>query len=136
MEPFVYVIIFLIIFIFLISMIGMKIVPQDYVYVVERLGVYDKLLEPGLYFIFPFIDRIAHKVSMLEHKICVKHKDKEVLLKYNITDVKLYIYGVRNVDEALTYLIKEAINCNELDKMSLQGQSEVWGFMITSLKIS
>lgn len=134
MELFMYVwIFFLIFFSFLIIMLGIKLVPQDYVYVVERLGVYNKLLEPGIYFIFP--NRIAHKVSMLEHKIHVKHNDKEVLLKYSITDVKLYIYGVKNVDEALTYLIKEAINCNELDEMSLQDQSVAWGFKIISLKI-
>ncbi len=40
---------------------GVKVVPQQHAWVVERLGKYDRTLAPGLSFIVPFIDRVAYK---------------------------------------------------------------------------
>ena len=48
---------------------GVNVVPQSDEYVVERFGKYTKTLKAGLNFIVPFLDKIAHKVSILERQL-------------------------------------------------------------------
>jgi regulator of protease activity HflC (stomatin/prohibitin superfamily) len=61
--------IFLVILIIYVIYLGVKIVPQSKVYVVERFGKYTKTLESGLSIIVPFIDRVAFKVDILERQL-------------------------------------------------------------------
>lgn len=49
--------------------LGIKVVPQSKVYVIERFGKYTKTLESGLSLIIPFIDKVAHKVDILERQL-------------------------------------------------------------------
>jgi len=49
--------------------LGIKIVPQSKVYVIERFGKYTNTLESGLHIIIPFIDSVAHKVDILERQL-------------------------------------------------------------------
>ena len=46
--------------------LGINVVPQSKVYVIERFGKYTKNLDSGLSIIIPFVDRVAHKVDILE----------------------------------------------------------------------
>ena len=64
-------IIALIILIFALVVVskGVKVVSQSEVYVVERFGKYTKTLPAGLNFIVPFLDRVAHQVSILERQL-------------------------------------------------------------------
>lgn len=48
--------------------LGIKIVPKDTVYIIERLGVYHRTLSPGIYFIFIGSERIRARISLLEQK--------------------------------------------------------------------
>ena len=48
---------------------GVNVVPQSDVFVVERFGKYTKSLNAGLNFIVPFLDNIAHRVSVLERQL-------------------------------------------------------------------
>lgn len=100
------------ILIFLIS--NIKIVPQSMEFVVERLGSYYQTWETGLHFKVPFADRIAKKVSLKEQ--VVDFKPQPVITKdnvtmqidnvvfYQITDAKLFTYGVERPISAIENL--------------------------------
>ena len=85
---------------------GIVIVPQARVYVVERLGAYYKSLEVGIHLRIPFIDKISNKISMKERVVDFKPqpvitKDNvtmmiDTVVFFQITDPKLYVYGVEN----------------------------------------
>jgi regulator of protease activity HflC (stomatin/prohibitin superfamily) len=52
--------------VFVIVMMGVKVVPQQRSYIVERLGKFYAALQPGINFIIPFVDRIAYKHGLKE----------------------------------------------------------------------
>ena len=56
-------------FVILCIFLGVRVVPQSQKHVVERFGRLTKVLGPGLNFVVPFLDRIAHKVSILERQL-------------------------------------------------------------------
>ena len=56
-------------FIILTIYLGIKIVPQSSEYVVERFGKYSRTLTAGLSIIIPYLDKVAHKVSILERQL-------------------------------------------------------------------
>ena len=83
-----------------------KIVPQAQAYVVERLGAYQGTWSVGLHVKVPFIDRVARKVNLKEQVVDfppqpVITKDNvtmqiDTVVFFQITDPKLYAYGVQN----------------------------------------
>ena len=105
-------ILLLIILIVVIS--NIKIVPQASVYVVERLGTYAGTWETGFHIKTPFIDRIAKKVSLKEQVVDfapqpVITKDNvtmqiDTVIYFQITDPKLYAYGVERPMSAIENL--------------------------------
>lgn len=107
-----------------------RIVPQAKAYVVERLGAYNKTWSTGPHFLIPFIDRVANKVSLKE--IVLDFAPQPVITKDNvtmqidtvvyfqITDPKLYTYGVEQPLAALENLtattLRNIIGDLELDE--------------------
>ncbi len=93
---------------------NVKIVPQSQAYVIERLGAYLSTWKVGLNITIPFIDRIAKKVSLKEQVVDfppqpVITKDNvtmqiDSVVYYQITDPKLYTYGVENPISAIENL--------------------------------
>jgi regulator of protease activity HflC (stomatin/prohibitin superfamily) len=85
---------------------GIKVVPQARAYVVERLGAYHETWQTGMHFRVPILDRIAKMVSLQEQVVDfapqpVITKDNvtmqiDTVVFYQITDAKLYAYGVEN----------------------------------------
>ncbi|MDR1797967.1 MAG: SPFH/Band 7/PHB domain protein [Clostridiales Family XIII bacterium] len=83
---------------------NIRIVPQARAFVIERLGAYNGTWQVGLHFKIPFIDRIANKVSLKENVLDfppqpVITKDNvtleiDTVIYYQVTDPKLYTYGV------------------------------------------
>lgn len=81
-----------------------KIVPQSYAYVVERIGAYDRTLNVGLHILIPLIDRVSNRVSLKEQVMDfapqpVITKDNvtmqiDTVVYFSITDPKLFTYGV------------------------------------------
>ena len=124
---FIILVVVLIILIALVSCI--KIVPQATVYVVERLGAYHATWQTGIHFKTPFFDRIAKKVSLKEQVVDfapqpVITKDNvtmqiDTVVFFQITDAKLYTYGVERPMSAIENLsattLRNIIGEMELD---------------------
>lgn len=100
------IIIVLIVLILAILVSCIKIVPQAQAYVVERLGAYQGTWSVGMHFKMPFIDRVARRVNLKEQVADfppqpVITKDNasvrvDTVVFYQITDPKLFAYGVEN----------------------------------------
>ena len=56
-------------FVILTIYLGVKIVPQSDVFIIERFGKYSKTLSAGLSIIIPYLDKVAHKISILERQL-------------------------------------------------------------------
>ena len=120
-------IIVLIVAIALIS--GIKIVPQAKAYVIERFGAYEKTWETGLHVLIPFIERVSKQVSLKEQVADfdpqpVITKDNvtmqiDTVVFFQITDPKLFAYGVENPIRAIENLtattLRNIIGDMELD---------------------
>ncbi|MDY3845322.1 MAG: SPFH domain-containing protein [Eubacteriales bacterium] len=85
---------------------NIKIVPQAHAFIVERLGSYQATWKNGLHFKLPFIDRVNMKISLMEQvadfppqPVITKDNVRmqiDTVVFYQITDCKLYAYGVMN----------------------------------------
>ena len=109
---------------------GVRIVPQQYAYVVERLGRFSEVLEPGLNLIIPFLDRIAYMHSLKEvpldvpEQVCITKDNTQLavdgILYYQVTDPRLASYGSANYIAAISQLaqttLRSVIGKMELDK--------------------
>ena len=104
----------LIILIAIIMFKAVKIVPESQVYIVEKLGKYYQSLSSGLSFINPFFDRVSRVVSLKEQVVdfdpqAVITKDNatmqiDTVVYFQITDPKLYTYGVERPLSAIENL--------------------------------
>ncbi len=100
----IFVIIAVIIIAILISCI--KVVPQASAFVLERLGAYEDTWDTGIHFQIPFLDRVAKRISLKEQvldfppqPVITKdnvHMQIDTVVYYQISDPKLYTYGVEN----------------------------------------
>jgi regulator of protease activity HflC (stomatin/prohibitin superfamily) len=123
-------IVWLAIAIFIIACIflGVRVVPQSEKHVVERFGRLRSVLGPGLNFVVPFLDRVAHKVSILERQLPTAHQDAittdNVLVKvetsvfYRITEPEKTVYRIRDVDGAIATTVAGIVR-SEIGKMEL-----------------
>ena len=126
-----------------------KIVPQAQAYVVERLGAYQGTWSVGLHFKTPFIDKIAKKVVLKEQVVDfapqpVITKDNvtmriDTVVFYQITDLKLFAYGVENPIMAIENLtattLRNIIGDMELDQ-TLTSREIINTKMSTTLDIA
>lgn len=106
-----------------------RIVPQAHVFVIEHLGSFKCEWQTGIHFLFPFIERIAGKVSLKEKVVDFKPqpvitKDNvtmqiDTVVFYQVTDAKQYIYGVERPLAAIENLsattLRNIIGEMELD---------------------
>ena len=109
---------------------GIKIIPQSKAYVVERLGAYHRTMQTGMHYLFPFIERISNKVSLKEivkdfapQPVITKDNvtmQIDTVVYFQITDPKLYSYGVENPINAIENLtattLRNIIGELELDE--------------------
>lgn len=109
---------------------NMHIVPQAHAYVIERLGSFHAIWNNGLHFKVPFIDRINKKVNLMEQVVdfppqAVITKDNvrmqiDTIVYYQITDCKLYAYGVTNPIFAIENLTATTLR-NMIGELDLDG---------------
>jgi regulator of protease activity HflC (stomatin/prohibitin superfamily) len=107
---------------------GVRIVPQQHAWVVERLGRFHETLEPGLHIIIPVIDRLAYKHSLKEvplevpEQTCITKDNTQLnvdgVLYYQVTDPRLASYGSENYLAAITQLAQTTLR-SEIGKMEL-----------------
>lgn len=128
MEP--WAVALIIFFLILVSLIisGVKVVPQSKAYVVERLGAYRETWQTGLHFCIPVFERIAKIVSLKEQVVDfapqpVITKDNvtmqiDTVVFYQITDAKLYAYGVESPIMAIENLTATTLR-NIIGEMEL-----------------
>ena len=109
---------------------GIKVIPQSRAYVVERLGAYHRTMQTGLHYVLPFIERVANNVSLKEivkdfapQPVITKDNvtmQIDTVVYYQITDPKLYSYGVENPINAIENLtattLRNIIGELELDE--------------------
>lgn len=139
-----------------------KIVPQSYAYVVERIGAYDRTLNVGLHILIPLIDRVSNRVSLKEQVMDfapqpVITKDNvtmqiDTVVYFSITDPKLFTYGVVrpiNAIETLTATtLRNIIGELELDdtltsrdiinskmRSILDDATDPWGIKVTRVEV-
>lgn len=115
-------------FIILCVFLGVRIVPQSQKYVVERFGRLRAVLGPGINFIVPFLDRVPHKISVLERQLPNAHQDAitadNVLVKvetsvfYRITEPEKTVYRIRDVDAAIATTVAGIVR-SEIGKLEL-----------------
>ena len=112
---------------------GVRIVPQQYAFIVERLGKYHATLEPGLNLIIPFLDRVSYQHSLKEvpldvpEQVCITKDNTQLavdgILYYQVTDPRLASYGSANYVSAITQLAQTTLR-SEIGKMELDKSFE------------
>ena len=124
------VIIGIIVLVLVIVVLNIKIVPQSKAYVIERLGAYSTTWQTGIHFKIPFIEKVSKTVSLKEQVVDfppqpVITKDNvtmqiDTVVYFQITDPKLYAYGVENPIMAIENLtattLRNIIGDLELDE--------------------
>ena len=109
---------------------NIRIVPQSQSYIIERLGTYLTTWEVGIHVKFPIIDRVANKVSLKERVLDFKPqpvitKDNvtmmiDTVIYFQITDPKLFTYGVENPMSAIENLSATTLR-NIIGELELDG---------------
>ena len=139
-----------------------RIVPQAYAVILERLGAYQATWSTGIHFKVPFIERVARKVNLKEQVVDfppqpVITKDNvtmqiDTVVFFQITDPKLYAYGVENPIMAIENLsattLRNIIGDMELDetltsrevintkmRASLDVATDPWGIKVNRVEL-
>ncbi len=150
------------VFVLAVIISNIKVVPQAHAYVVERLGAFHASWGTGLHFKIPFLDRVAKKVSLKEQVIDfppqpVITKDNvtmqiDTVVYFQITDPKLYAYGVESPLSAIENLsattLRNIIGDMELDhtltsrdvinskiRVILDEATDAWGIKVNRVEL-
>ena len=122
------------------------VVPQQEAYIVERLGRFHKILNPGLNILIPFIDRLAYKHTLKEipldvpSQVCITRDNTQLtvdgIIYFQVTDPKLASYGSSNYIMAITQLaqttLRSVIGRMELDK-TFEERDEINSIVVAAL---
>src|SRR6056297_520262 len=156
------VLLLLAVFVVICVLVGVKIVPQSEKFVVERFGRLRAVLGPGINFIVPFLDKVRHKVSILERQLPTASQDAitkdnvlvqvETSVFYRILEPEKTVYRIRDIDAAIATtvagIVRAEIGKMELDevqanrsqlitqiKKSVEDAVENWGIEVTRAEI-
>lgn len=154
--------IILVAFAIVLAWAAIQVVPQSNVFVVERFGRYRCTLAAGMNFIVPILDKVAHRVAIIERqlptfRISVITRDNvevelEATVFFRVLEAEKSVYRILDVDQAtLTAaqsIVRSAGGKLELDELqssrqsmsdeiatNLQSAAEVWGMEITRTEI-
>ncbi|EAQ14127.1 MULTISPECIES: SPFH domain-containing protein [Maritimibacter] len=149
-------------FIIVSIFLGVRIVPQSEKFVVERFGRLQAVLGPGINFIIPFLDRVRHKISILERQLPTMSQDAitrdnvlvqvETSVFYRILNPEKTVYRIRDVDGAISTtvagIVRSEIGMMDLDdvqsnrtqliariKSQVEDAVDNWGIEVTRTEI-
>lgn len=131
MNPILIVVIVLAALLFLVLVTSIKIVRQSTAVIIERLGKFNRQLNTGIHFVVPFIDRSVGAPISLKEQVAdfapqpVITKDNvtmqiDTVVYYQVTDAKLYTYGVDNPMRAIENLTATTLR-NLVGELELDG---------------
>ncbi len=122
---------------------GVRIVSQSEKHVVERFGRLRTVLGPGINFIVPFLDKVAHQISILERQLPNASQDAitadnvlvqvETSVFYRITEPEKTVYRIRDVDAAIATTVAGIVRA-EIGKMELDEVQSNRATLITTIK--
>lgn len=122
------VILLIAIFIIISIFLGVRIVPQSQKFVIERFGRLRSVLGPGINLIIPFLDKVAHRISILERQLPNASQDAitsdnvlvqvETSVFYRILEPEKTVYRIRDVDGAISTTVTGIVRA-EIGKMEL-----------------
>ncbi|MGH6815675.1 MAG: SPFH domain-containing protein [Hyphomicrobiaceae bacterium] len=162
MDPITVIVLLLVAAAVLFVVASIRVVPQSKVYVLERFGKYERTMHPGLNFLFPALEYVGHKVSVLErqlptHSMSVITKDNvqinlTISVFYRVVEAQMAVYRIENVDGAVATTTAAIIRaaCGELEfddvqskrdhlnskiKGALAEATRIWGIEITRTEI-
>lgn len=124
---------------------GVRIVSQSEKHVVERFGRLKTVLGPGINFIVPFLDRVAHQISILERQLPTASQDAitadnvlvqvETSVFYRIIEPEKTVYRIRDVDAAIATTVAGIVRA-EIGKMELDEVQSNRSTLITTIKLA
>lgn len=162
MEVLAVLVLLVFIFVLVILASSIKIVPQAYAYVVERLGAYQSTWSVGFHIKIPVFDKVARKINLKEQVVDfapqpVITKDNvtmriDTVVFFQITDPKLYAYGVENpilaIENLTATTLRNIIGDLELDetltsretintkmRASLDTATDPWGIKVNRVEL-
>ncbi len=122
---------------------GLQIVPQSEQYVIERFGKLHKVLGPGINLIVPFLDKVAHRISILERQLPNASQDAitrdnvlvevETSVFYRILQPERTVYRIRDVDGAIATTVAGIVRA-EIGKLDLDDVQSHRSQLISTIK--
>ena len=122
---------------------GVRIVSQSEKHVVERFGRLRTVLGPGINFIVPFLDRVAHEISILERQLPNASQDAitadnvlvqvETSVFYRIIEPEKTVYRIRDIDAAIATTVAGIVRA-EIGKMELDEVQSNRSQLISTIK--
>ncbi|TAN30948.1 MAG: paraslipin [Castellaniella sp.] len=140
------IVVVLVVLAFVLLSRGLRVVPQQHAWIVERLGRYQKTLEPGLNLIIPVIDTVAYRFDLREtpidvaEQVCITKDNTQIsidgVLYVQITDPKAAAYGTSNplvaVEQLAQTVMRSDVGKKQLDEV-LSSRSELNASIVSEL---